>query len=322
MQKTALSIQLQDRDLAILRGLLESRIMTAKHIAVLYFDGSRESAKKRLQKLKAAGFIAERVRRVNEPSILFLTRRALSELKAQGVLSNYPDLSLKSFEKRIPVSALTLRHELEVMDVKAAFYAGVRDCPQLTIAEFSTWPLLYQFESGSVGYNGSPRPVKPDGFVRFHENLANGDIAEHTYFLEVDRSSETLETLVTRAELYRDYYRTGGFAARHGANLEDYKSFPFRVLMVFKSEERRNNVAERLLHCAPPILSLVWVTTFTEVVGTPLGEIGIQPSDFREFLPEVPPDVSHQEFTGGYRRRSIREVLIRKNIQKRALFGS
>jgi hypothetical protein len=45
---------LQDRDFALLRGLFESRVMTAGHIATLYFDGSREAAKKRLQKIKAA----------------------------------------------------------------------------------------------------------------------------------------------------------------------------------------------------------------------------------------------------------------------------
>jgi hypothetical protein len=318
MPKTALSIELQDRDLAVFRGLLESRIMTAKHIAVLYFDGSRESAKKRLQKLKAAGFVAERVRRVNEPSILFLTRKALSELKAQGILSDYPDLSLASFEKRIPVSALTLRHELEVMDVKAAFYAAVRVRPQLTIAEFSTWPLLYQFEVRLDGYIGALRPVKPDGFVRIHETLANGDTAEHTFFLEVDRSSETIETLVRRAKLYLDYYRTGGFATQHGANPEDYKSFPFRVLMIFKNEERRNNVAERLVHCNPPILSLAWVSTFVEVIETPLDAIWIQPSDVREVTGES--SSAYHIRSVAYRRQPRRETSIRERVRKRSLY--
>jgi len=53
-----LPISLQDRDLALLRGLFESRVMTNNHAAALYFDGKGEAAKKRLQKIKADGLIS------------------------------------------------------------------------------------------------------------------------------------------------------------------------------------------------------------------------------------------------------------------------
>ena len=55
------SIYFQKRDLALLRGLFESRVMTASHISTLYFHGKREYTKKRLQRIKAAGFIGERL---------------------------------------------------------------------------------------------------------------------------------------------------------------------------------------------------------------------------------------------------------------------
>ena len=58
--KSAPFLQLQDRDLALLRGLFECRVMTTDHATALYFEGKGEAAKKRLQKLKAAGFISER----------------------------------------------------------------------------------------------------------------------------------------------------------------------------------------------------------------------------------------------------------------------
>jgi hypothetical protein len=54
------SLQLQDRDLALLRGLFECRVMTNDHATALYFDGKSEAEKKRLQKIKAAGLITER----------------------------------------------------------------------------------------------------------------------------------------------------------------------------------------------------------------------------------------------------------------------
>src|SRR5258706_12272606 len=114
---TSGAINLQNRDFALLRGLYESRIMTAAHIVTLYFDGKREYTKKRLQRMKAAGLIRERRRRVNEPAILFLTRKAFSFLNSQGHLSQFPAISGKAFEVRANVSELTVRHELEVMDV-------------------------------------------------------------------------------------------------------------------------------------------------------------------------------------------------------------
>ena len=69
------ALQCQKRDFDFLCGLFESRIMTAGHIATIYFDGKREYTKKRLQKIKAAGLIGERRRNANEPAILFLTRK-------------------------------------------------------------------------------------------------------------------------------------------------------------------------------------------------------------------------------------------------------
>ena len=61
-------ISLQDRDIALLCGLFECRVMTTDHATALYFDGKNEPAKKRLQKIKAIGLITERPRRAFEPS--------------------------------------------------------------------------------------------------------------------------------------------------------------------------------------------------------------------------------------------------------------
>ena len=221
-------------------------------VAALYFDSKSEAAKKRLQKLKAAEFIDERPRRRYEPSILFLARKGYDVLRDQGVLSEYPYIGQSSLERRSRVSDLTLRHELEVMDVKTAFHSATNGTGTFTIAEFSTWPLLHQFEVFRPGRPGAEL-VKPDGFFRILEKEAEGGLSEHSFFLEVDRSSEIQDTLVARAGCYLEYYKSGGFAVKHGSPRAAYKKYPFRVLMVFKTAERRNNIAERLLQSDPPI---------------------------------------------------------------------
>ena len=254
--------------------------MTAAHAATLYFDGKSEAAKKRIQKLKVAGLIAERPRRVYQPSILFLTQAAFRLLSKEGHLAEYPKLKIGSLEGRAQVSERTLKHELEVMDVKAAMMPAVNAQPGFKVTEFSTWPLLYEFKV-SPNAHASPIRVKPDGYVRVKEESAEG-LFEHNFFLEVDRSSEAQGELAAKGGCYASYYRTGGFAERCGGKRDDYKDFPFRTLMVFRNVERRNNAAEALLRNDPPILSMVWLTTFEELTTNPLGAIWVRPIDYRD----------------------------------------
>ncbi len=311
------SFSLQERDLGLLRALLECRIMTAAHAAILHFDGRTEAAKKRLQKLKAAALIAERRRQVNEPSVLFLSRAGLTLLADRGVLDGYPALSMASFEKRSQVSDLTIRHELAVMDTKAAFHRVLRSDPVFSVAEFGTWPRLYQFEATTP--TGAETMVRPDGFIRIHEKEADGGLSEHCFFLEVDRSSETVDTLVSRAYAYLDFYKSGGFAERNGASASSFREYPFRVLMVFKTAERRNNVAERLLQNIPPILTQVCLSTADEVTSDPLGAVWIRPVDYRDAVSDTLHDVRGQREQWGYQRQSARENLVENKVTKHRL---
>ena len=273
-----LPIDLQDRDVSLLRGLVESRVLASNHVTTLYFDGRAESAKKRLQKLKAAGLVAERPRRVYERSLLYLTRKALRIMEQLGHLTEYPQLSLAAMEKRSRVSELTINHEVAVTDVKVAFTQAVSERGDLKLAEFSTWPALYQFKAINPNGFGDFITVKPDGFIRILENDA-GDLRQHSFFLELDRSTETLDTLVTRAVCYLEYYRSGDFAVWRGGRRDEYRQHPFRVLGVFKSKERRDNFAMRLLRNHPPIRHQFCLAVFPEVIANSLGSIWIRPAE-------------------------------------------
>jgi hypothetical protein len=314
-------IDMQDRDLAILRGLFECRVMTTDHAKALYFDGKGEAAKKRLQKIKAAGLITERPRRAFDPSVLFLTRKGLMLLQEKGVLNKYPSFDLPALDRRARVSDLTIRHELEVMDVKATFHAAVKTTSSFKIDGFSTWPLLNEFTAFRPGFDGAEVTVKPDGFIRIHETDARGGKFEHAFFLEVDRSSEVQETLVAKAGCYRDYYRRGGFAVRSGATRDDFEKFPFRVLMILKNAERRNNTAIRLLQNNPPILTMVYLSTFEEVTRDPLGAIWIRPLDYRETTEGTPFAPEKQPKKWGYKRQPARELFVEQKVGKRRILA-
>jgi len=277
-------IKVQSRDLALLRGLFECRIITAAHIAVLYFEGKAEATKKRVQKLKSAGYIAERPRRASDPAILFLTLSGFKLLSEQGHLSDYPRLSPAEWRKRSDVSDLTIRHELAVIDTKCAIVSAVNRTDRFRIAEFSTWPLLHEFQIRKSALDPTSTgelTVKPDGFLRIRETGVAGNL-EYTFFIEVDRGNENLQRLVDKALCYREFYKSGGFAERSGGSKSDIAQYPFRVLFVLHSEKRRDNVATALLAANPPIRRMVWLTTMHEITTSPLGNIWIVPQSIRE----------------------------------------
>lgn len=311
------SIELQDRDVALLRDLFVSRIMTLAHIAAIHFDGRAEAAKKRVQKLKTAGFVAERPRKARDPGILCLTKQGFDLLNTNGHLSDYPKLSLAGFERRARVSDLTLRHELEVMDAKAAFLPAIGRTAGMTVVEFCTWPMLCQFD---VHPKNSDRVrVKPDGLFRVREQTPDDEVYEHAFFLEVDRGTETLDTLARKAVCYREHYSSGGFAMTLGGMRSAYAEYPFRVLFVLPSEERLNNITERLLAIDPPIETQVWLTTSKNLIADPLGSIWIRPRDYRDA------NVSGKSIQSDYTQHSYRRLPeyvrgISKLIAYRTLF--
>lgn len=314
------SVKLQERDFEILGGLLHCRVMSLRHITDLYFSGKSESAKKRIQKLKAAGYVRERPRRIGDSSVLHLTKKAFAVLRENGHLQHVPNLTDKALHKRGEVSDLTLRHELQVLDVKAAIFRSISENTALSLTEFSTWPLLYQFTARlkGEGWGRKEIAVKPDGFIRIREQEGDGAF-EHLFYLEVDRSTETHEILAQKAAGYLDHYQSGGMAVRFGAKAEEFRDFPFRLLMVFRNDERRNNAAERLLQNNPPIMTQVWLTTLAEVLAAPLGRIWVRPKDYLEITEGTAFDPEKRRATV-YSRQAIREQFVGSRINKFMLF--
>jgi hypothetical protein len=224
-----------------------------------------------------------------------------------------------ALEKRARVSELTLRHELAVMDVRAAFTKAISADPWHKLLEFATWPLLYRFRA-APGIGRREILVRPDGFFRVQEKLPDGTRAEEVFFLELDRSTEPQATLAAKAACYGSYYRGGGLAARNGRPRSEYKLFPFRVLIVCRNAERRNNAAQRMLLNNPPTLTQAWLTTSDELIADPLGAIWMQPADYRAAVAGTAFEVRTEKGPETYFRRVEREVLVERSMRKLRLF--
>jgi len=269
--------KLQSRDFALLCGLFESRILTLSHIAGMYFDGKGEMAKKRVQKLKALGVIRERPRqRISDPSILHLTWKGYGAIREAGHVDDDSRLTSKLFSRRMKVSPLTLAHEIAISDVMMAWAAALRNHDRFELLEFSVWPRRHAF---TVDREYRRVPVQPDGYIRMGDKDPR-DASELHFFFELDRGTESIERLAEKCVSYREYERSGGYAEFCGLTREERKSRPFRVLVVCKSEQRRNNLAERLLQFHPPFSTMVLIATMEECVRHPIGEIWMTPAAF------------------------------------------
>jgi hypothetical protein len=185
----------------------------------------------------------------------------------------------------------------------------------VSISEFSIWPQRLQFECSLYG---PALTVKPDGYFRVKATGAEKD-AVRSFYLELDRSTETHATLLLRAQCYFAHFRSGGFALQNGAPRSDYRKHPFRVLFILKTGERRNNLTESLLNSSPPILNHVWLTTLSELLSDPLGAIWIRPIDYRDALLSAP-----RKFSGGrsYRRNRVRDSSVEARVPRRRLLSA
>ena len=199
-------IALQPRDYGLLLGLLDARVMTIQHAALLHFGGSHEAAKKRLQKLQHAELVVQRPRRPQDPGVYSLARTGYLRLQEEGMLNPSVDGGWATIWKRLRVGDLMLRHELSVMDVKAVVVSAVGARPDLELVEMSVSPDCHSFRvteciaeaAGAVRFRSLI--AKPDGFLHLRVKREDSLPVEQFFFLEVDRGTESLGRLLRKAK--------------------------------------------------------------------------------------------------------------------------
>jgi Replication-relaxation len=272
-----LPIVVTDRDVRVLRELFDSRLLTTSQLAAIHFDARIEAAKQRLHHLKKAKLITGRARiSPAEPQPIKLTRDGFQWLRDHAGLDDYPRLSWGSMRVRLSVSDLTLRHELAVGDVKAAFYNHARKHEGVTIDRFVTWPRLLRFKNPDA--RSSQKLVSPDGFTRMSMAIAEQSV-RYDCFLEIDRGTETIGRILARAVAYVQHYKGGAYAKRLGGDPNRPHEYPFRVLWTFPSRSRLRNFAEACRKSTPPILKMHWLAVQADVVTDPFSDIWVRPVD-------------------------------------------
>lgn len=287
----SLVLELTERDLRFIEGLFESRVMTSSQARALFYPGSgADGCAQRIRKLAKAGYILRKERGKREEDYLYLSKKSFDELMKRKLLADYPPIGVKAFAKRVQVSPHTINHELMVMDIKVAFDRETGTFEQLSMERFLTWPRLYEFEANRLFFEDASMQfpvarlgqVKPDGFIELQVKKEDGTKRSAFFFIEADRSTEKLATIVSKAAGYNNYYKDGLFAESRGLSREDYKAVPFRVLFIVLNAERRNNIADYLWRAG--YRSQMLVATIEEVVRDPFSAIWLSPGKYAEAL--------------------------------------
>ncbi len=220
--------RLSERDLAIIRQVGELRLMSARQIQAVHFPVSEhdnDDAAMRARQRVLARLCRERLLIPLERRIGGVRAGSAGLVLALGPVGLRvlgPDTPRRrAYEPTLRFVDHTLAIAQLIVDVTLASWQRLVDVPDCQ-AEPQCWRTF----AGT----GGRLVLRPDAF------LALGVGAyELRWFIEVDRSSESLPVIVRKCRLYADYYQSGQEQAAHGG------IFP-RVCWVVPDEVRAERV--------------------------------------------------------------------------------
>lgn len=277
-------VEIQKRDLDIIKEVLESRFLTTSQIQALFF-GSASACKLRLQKLYHSGILQRIFAPVSYGSseaVYCPTRKGVNLLIKSGEVEK-EEISFRP--KQNKVSNRKIQHELDINDIKIALTLKVAEIKDFYLRpehpnskkrpNLSTLKKIFCWKRGSSTWDKvrNPKkqkrkhlPVRPDLVFSLNETA---------YFLEVDRGTMTLGRFQRKLRGYREYFSDGRFRSKYSVD-------DFRVLTTAPSERRRNNLLERAIKEQGMVKCLFAV--FDELIESPFGKVWIRGREYVELL--------------------------------------
>lgn len=194
--------RLSVRDVAIIAQVAELRLMSARQIQAIHFPGSEHVNEQAATRARQR--VLERLCR--ERLLIRLERRiggvragsaglvlALGPIGQRVLAQGGP--RRRSYEPTLRFVDHTLAIAQLVVDVNLAARQG-----SLDLLDVQAEPQSWREFSGP----GGRRLLRPDAFLA----MGVGDY-ELRWFIEIDRSSESLPVVVRKCRLYADYYQSG-----------------------------------------------------------------------------------------------------------------
>ena len=230
-----------DNDTQILYFLSQARFATTNQLARLFFASSvrADTAIRRtnfaLQSLKKAGLVSHLKRRIGgarRGSASYVWQITFQGLK---FLKNQDETVVLRYKNQYEPTQHHVEHTLAITEIFVETLDTVRNSEKLSFEIFSFEPNSWR---SYQKLSGIGRTLKPDAYLE----LVNHDYEDH-YFLEIDRSTESLARVVNTCKKYIEYYRSG-------IEQRQKEVFPF-VLWIVSDDKRKlaiSKVIQNELH--------------------------------------------------------------------------
>lgn len=225
-----------DNDTQILYFLSQARYATTNQLARLFFASSvrADTAIRRtnfaLQSLKKAGLVSHLKRRiggVRRGSASYVWQITFQGLK---LLKSQDDSITLRYKNQYEPTQHHVEHTLAITEIFVETLETVRDSEKLSLETFSFEPNSWR---SYQKLSGIGRTLKPDAYLE----LVSQEYEDH-YFLEIDRSTESLSRIVNTCKKYIEYYRSG-------IEQRQKEVFPY-VLWVVPDDKRKLAISEAI----------------------------------------------------------------------------
>ena len=253
-----LTNRLSGRDLAVLEAIAHHRYLTTRQVQTFTFHqhSTHESAarvcRRVLLRLEGWGLVQRPVRRVgglqagSASSIWMLTttgRRLLNLRTGLGAVGRI----------REPGEGF-MRHYLAIADTHLALI-GAQRTKRLELLTVHVEPVAWRSYTGP---SGGPAVLKPD----LYAITGSGEFEDH-WFIEVDRATESIPTLIKQCRQYEAYRHSGIEQAETGL-------FPL-VLWVVPDQPRAAKLRQALALARDLDIALFRITTPDQLIVTITG---------------------------------------------------
>jgi hypothetical protein len=244
--------RLSGRDQAIIGQVGKLRLMSARQIQAVHFPNvehdnelaatrARQRVLERLTRAQLLSRLERRIGGIRAGSAGFVL--ALGPI-GQRVL-NLGGPRRRSYEPTWRFVDHTLAISQLVVDLTLASRQGRLDLLECQ-AEPECWREFSAYQAGR-------RLLRPDALI----TLGSGDY-ELRWFIEVDRSSESLPVIVRKCQLYAEYYQSGIEQTTYGV-------FP-RVCWVVPNEARAERIRDAIVRDRSLPTQLFVVTTSADAL--------------------------------------------------------
>ena len=245
--------QLSPRDMAILRTLGRLRLASGEQLHRIHFaQDSNRNRRRVLRSLWERHLIARLDRRVGGYQAGSSSHLLTLDVAGQRLIDQ--EQGRTRWRRPSTPGAPFVAHVLAVTELYTQLVEIDRQ-GKAELLDFDAEPLCWRrFASRS----GGTATLKPDAFVR----VGIGEYAD-SFFVEVDRGSESPSTLLAKMTGYRAYWQSGVEEAKHGV-------FP-RVLFTVLDERRYQVVVDLCSRMPAESWMLYRTTLFTDAAALMAG---------------------------------------------------